>query len=181
MRHLTSEPGVEVRGEVLIALVDNMQAAAMAPYLEKHGLVGIQAGEWYPVKNYQDFLNDMSERANQSSNFTAIGVAIASTAHIPLDTENATLEQIVQAWDDIYQSNHRGGDIGYKTIERIDDNYYVATLHGGLYPDDFEYGVIYGLVKRFAPGGMDFTVWYDEDVQHLDQGGTKTVIHIQWE
>jgi hypothetical protein len=46
-------------------------------------------------------------------------------------------------------------------------------------PDDLEYGILYGFAKRFL-AGTQFTVWYDEDLPRMDQGGDQTVIHVKW-
>jgi hypothetical protein len=181
MRHLTCDPKVEVRGEVLLSLLENMNAKDIAPYIEEHGLVDIRAGGWYPIQDFHNLLNDLAAHANQSPNFVAIGMSIAETAHMPPELGEPSFVEMIEHWDEHYQDNHRNGDIGYKTTEKLGDRHYQLTLHGGLYPDDFEYGVLYGFAKRFLPPGTYFTVRYDESVQRLDQGGEKTVLHVKWE
>ncbi|MBN2305528.1 MAG: hypothetical protein JXQ72_13680 [Anaerolineae bacterium] len=181
MRHLECDPNVEVRGETLLALIENINAENIAPYLRKHKLTHIQAGGWFPMRNFHNLLNDLVTEGNWGGNFVAIGMAIAETAYMPPELGQPSFVDMIEHWDDHYQSNHRNGDIGYKTAQKLADRHYELTLHGGLYPDDFEYGVLYGFAKRFLPPGTDFTVWYAEDVQRLDQGGEKTVIRVRWE
>lgn len=180
MRRLTCDPGTEVTGGTVLSLLENMQADEVTPYLRKYGLMDIRADHWYPLQNMQNVLNDL-QRDNLTPSFVAIGMTIAEVALMPPHLQNATLSQVLEAWDDHYQVNHRNGEIGHKIAEKVTDRHYALVLDGGVYPDDFEYGVVYGFAKRFLQPGTHFTVWYEEGVQRLDQGGSHTIIHISWE
>ena len=96
--------------------------------------------------------------------------------------ENPTLEEVLLRWNDMYQSLHRGADIGGIVIEKIGDTHY-KTTHTVIYPDDLSYGVLYGYARRFLPPGTRFMVYYDEEVIPRDQGGQDgyTIIYISWE
>ena len=50
------------------------------------------------------------------------------------------------------------------------------------YPDDFNYGIMYGFALRYLPPHSDFIVSYDPQVTPRDRGGEQgcTVIHIRW-
>jgi hypothetical protein len=181
MRRLTCDPNVEVRGEVLLSLLQNIRAKDIEQYVKVYGLTDVQAGHWYRIQPFLDLLNDLAFKENQTPNFVSIGITIAETAYMPPEMSQMPFGELLLHWDDHYQGNHRHGDIGYKSTEKIDDRHYQITLHGGLYPDDFEYGVLYGFGKRFLPQGTYFIVLYDDTVQHLDEGGEKTVLDIQWE
>lgn len=181
MRTLTCDPNVEVRGEVMLSLLQNIQAKAIEEYVQRYGLTDVQEGYWYPIQPFLDLLNDLAANVNQTTNFVAIGMSVAATSVMPAELGQPSFEELVLHWDDHYQGNHRKGDIGYKTAEKLGDKHYKVTLHGGLYPDDFEYGVLYGFAQRFLPQGTDFIVEYDEDVQPLDSGGEKTVFIVEWE
>ena len=52
------------------------------------------------------------------------------------DALKMSFGELLMHWDDHYQSNHRYGDIGYKSTEKIVNKHYRITLHGGLYPDN---------------------------------------------
>jgi hypothetical protein len=181
MRNLTCDPAIEVRGEVLFSLLQNIRARDIEQYVRKYGLTDIQAEHWYRMQPFLNLLNDLAFNANQTPNFVAIGTTISETAYMPPEMNDLPFEEILYHWNDHYQSNHRNGEIGYKSAEKIDDKHYQITLHGGLYPDDFEYGVLYGFGRRFLPKGTYFIVQYDNNVQRLDEGGEETVLTIQWE
>ncbi|MBN1428793.1 MAG: hypothetical protein JXB07_10440 [Anaerolineae bacterium] len=180
MRHLTCEPNVEIRGEVLLSLLQNIRASEIEKYVEKYGLTDVKAKHWYRIQPFLDLLNELASIENRTPNFVAIGITIAETAYMPPEMSQMPFGELLMHWDDHYQNNHRLGDIGYKSTEKINDRHYQVTLHGGLYPDDFEYGVLYGFGKRFLKDAP-FVVSYDDTVQRLDKGGKKTVLDIQWE
>ncbi len=180
MRKLTCEPGTEISGATLLSLVENLVADQIAPHLSKYQLVNIHPEGWYLLQNLLDLLNDLYSSRSVPS-FVAIGMSIADVALMPDSLSQPTFEQMLEGWNNHYQINHRYGNIGRKIAQKIDEKHYTLTLDGGVYPDDLEYGVVYGFAKRFLPAGTRFTVQYDKDVKRLDQGGTKTVIDVQWE
>jgi hypothetical protein len=181
MRHLTCEPNVEIRGDVLLSLLLNIRAKDIEQYVEKYGLTDVKAGNWYKIQPFLDLLNQLAFIDEQTLNFVAIGITIAETAYMPPEMSQMSFGELLMHWDDHYQGNHRYGNIGHKSTEKVNDKHYRVTLHGGLYPDDFEYGVIYGFGKRFLPKGIHFFVRYDDTVQRLDKGGEKTILDVQWE
>jgi hypothetical protein len=36
-------------------------------------------------------------------------------------------------------------------------------------------------MRRLAPPGTQFTIYYDDDILRRDLGGDVTVIHVEWE
>lgn len=182
MRRLTCSPQTETLGLLLGAFADNLQGDEVRPIMEKHGIVNLEPYAWYPVQMLLDALNELAEQVNMMSNYVAIGMKIGETVPVPPGMENPTLEQILIAWDGMYQGLHRGADVGCITIEKASDTYF-KTHQSGLYPDDMSYGVLYAYGRRFLPPGTRFSVFYDPDVTPLDEGGDgeATVINIRWD
>jgi hypothetical protein len=179
MRVLTCDPKVELLGTNLHAWLDNLEADVTEPILKKHDLTSFQPGTWYSCQKWLDVLNDLAQGANFNSACVAVGLSVGQTIPLPPELSNATLPEILNLWDSMYQSLHRGGDVGHIVSEQISDTHYVSR-HTDLYPDDFSYGIAYGFTKRFLPRGTQFKVYYDESVQRRDQGGKVTNIHIDW-
>lgn len=163
-----------------MSLVDNLVADQIAPYLSTYHLINLREDQWYPLQNLLDLFNDLN-KSHLVPSFVAIGMSIANVALMPDSLNQPTLPQVLEGWNEHYQVNHRNGYIGRKITQKLEEKHYLLTLDGGVYPDDLEYGVVYGFAKRFLPAETPFTVWYDEDVKRLDEGGTKTVIHVKWE
>jgi hypothetical protein len=181
MRDLTCEPDTEVSGENIRAILDNLQAGEIAPFLDKYNLADVRAGNWYPLRDFLGLLDELRKNPNASPNFVAIGMGIAELGAMPPGMENASAVDILQGWNEHYQMAHRYVNIWHKTAERVSDKHYRVIMDNCVYPDDLEYGVLYGFMKRFLPQHTSFTVWYDKDVKRLDQGGTQTVLHVRWE
>lgn len=181
MRVLTCEPHTEISGEALQGLINNLQSDEITPYLMKYGLEDIQPERWYSLQNFQALLNELEANGNAMLNMVAIGMSVAGVAAMPPGLNDPTLDTMLESWNEHYQHSHRYGDIGHKSAEKVEKNHYRLILDHCVYPDDMEYGVLYGFARRFLPSSTPFMVWYDNDVQRLDQGGTQTVIHVRWE
>ncbi|HEX2905636.1 MAG TPA: hypothetical protein VHO69_02160, partial [Phototrophicaceae bacterium] len=140
MRKLTCPPNTQVLGLLLNTYIDNLQGTETAPIMEKHGLTNFDPNGWYSLKNLLDGLNELAERGNVSANMTAIGMGIGQNVPIPPELPHPTLEQVLNIWDDLYQTLHRNGDAGCIRIEKISDKHF-KTIHSVIYPDDMSYGV----------------------------------------
>lgn len=181
MRKLECEPGTECSGAAMLGIVENVISAEYLPLIQEYRYDNISPDAWYPLEDFFDFLNKLFEMPNQVFNLVAIGMTIAETALMPPGLKKPTLGEMVENWDAHYQANFRKGDVGDKTTIKVDDHHYKVVLDGTKMPDDLEYGVLYGFARRFLPPGVSFTVWYDEDVLPMDQGGEQTVLHVSWE
>lgn len=179
MRHLTCAPNTKVLGAPLRSNLDNMATEEIEPFAAKYGLVNIQPDKWYPMQSYLDMLNDMGKSYNLTDRLVSIGLEIFQKIAMPPELENADLPTILNGWNDLYQMQHRGEDIGYVRVTKMSETHY-KTEHKNLYPDDMLYGVAYGMAKRFLPHNTHFKVYYDPNANRVDQGGNQTVIHIEW-
>jgi len=181
MREYLCDPGTEVSGAALSSLIQNINRADIAPYLKRYRLERINSDAWYPAEMFLELLNEMSTHPNMMYNLVAIGISIAEVAIMPPELENASFEQVVKFWNAHYQANFRSGYVGQKKAVQVDYHHYKVIHDGTIMPDDLEYGVLYGFAKRFLPPGTSFSIWYDEDVLRIDEGGTQTIIHAQWQ
>ena len=179
MRQLTCDPDLEILGRPVLGFVDNVRSNVIYPYLERHNLVDIQPDQWYPAQLFLDVLNDLAAESTASMDFVAIGMGLAAKIIFPPEMENASLEDILLAWGHKYDIDHRGPNKGYLKVEIVEPGH-IKSIHKHPYPDDFEYGLAYGLCRRFRPEGVSFRVYYDEDTLRMDQGGEETIIHVVW-
>lgn len=182
MRELTCDPNSETLGAGVLAFYNNLRGESTRPVMRKYGLTDIQPSDWLPTQNYMSALNELSKSEDFMSSLVAIGMEIGQIIPLPPGMENATMGEVLQVWDSIYQSLHRKADVGKIAVEKIGDKHYKVTFTD-LYPDDFSYGIMYGYAKRFLPAGTDFTIRYDPEVTPRDRGGEKgfSVIHATWE
>lgn len=181
MRKIVCEPGTQVAGATVMSLIENVQAADLSELVKKYGFENVAPNMWYSLEDFLRFLAEMVENPEMTFNSVAIGMSIADTAHMPPGMESPSFTEMVEGWDAHYQANFRNGDVGHKVTVKLSPKHYKVVHNNTKMPDDLEYGVLYGFAKRFLPPGTDFTVWYDEDVIQMDEGGDQTVLHVSWE
>jgi hypothetical protein len=181
MRKFKVQPGTQVSGASILSTIKNLKSADMAPVVKKYGFEDVQSDQWYPLEDFHRCLHEVEQLPSASLNLVAIGMAAADYAHMPPELGVPTFPQMVEGWDEHYQANFRDGDVGHKTTVKVGPQHYKVVHENTMMPDDLEYGVMYGFAKRFLPPGTQFTVWYDEDIPRLDEGGDQTVIHVNWE
>lgn len=179
MRRYECEPSCEIIGQNVLAFVDNLQSEDIQPFLAKHNLETVEPDKWYPLQAWLDVLNDIQKEGNTIDDFVGIGMAIAEKAPLPPEVANMNLEQFLSILDVSYQMQHRGGNVGKITAEKVGDKHMKVTVDV-VYPDNLEYGTAYGFARRFLPPGTHFIIKYDDTIKRKDEGGEVTIIHITW-
>ena len=171
----------EFSGAALLSILQNLNSQEIEPFARKYDLEQIDPDGWYPLQNFLNFLNELTQHPNLVPNMVALGLGISELALMPLQLENSTFEEVVKGWDLHYQANFRNGDVGRKTTIQVGRRHYKIIHDRTVIPDDVEYGVLYGFARQFLPQGTYFKVWYDEDVLRMDHGGDQTVLHVAWD
>ncbi len=180
-RHELFHPDHEYLGQVLIDFENAVGGERIHPLLEKHGLGDIDAEVWYPAQRFMDVMNDLQDSGMADMlDFVSIGLKHVEQAIMPPEFAALSLVEILSGMDAAYHLNNRGTDIGEIKCEIV-SNRHVKMLVRVPQPDDVWYGICYGYVRRHAPEGTTFTVYYDEDAPRRHEGGDHTIIHITWE
>lgn len=181
MRVYTCEPGTEVSGEVLLGVINNIRSDQFMPYLEVKGLTDVQPHHWYPLEKLMDIFNEMTKRGGDSSNFVALGMAIATYSVMPEGAESPTMVQMLEVWNDHYQINHRSGKISQVQTVKVHDKHYQLVLEvAHTYPHDLVYGLAYGFCRKLLPSGTTFTVRYDDEYKPSNPNADKIILHVEW-
>lgn len=180
MRILQCDPETELIGQAMSSIIDNLQSDEIHPILKKHNINTIVPDQWYKAQDFLDALNELHKSSGAMSNMVAVGMSVAEKMVTPPDLANAPLSLILNLWNDLYHLQHRGGkNMGYVKTEQLGETHF-RTIHDHLYPDDFVYGLAYGMARRFLPRGTTFQVTYVEDKPRKDNGGDITVIDVIW-
>jgi hypothetical protein len=177
------DPDSEVVGSSILAFIQCSRYENIAPHLEKHGLTDVDPKGWYPVQTWLDTLRDIAEHGGGMDtmfDFVSIGMKLSEVVPLPPEYDHLPFYEALMATGARgYQFNHRG-DVGEQRVELVDDHRLRVTIRTP-YPDDLFYGFYYGLVRRYMPAGIEFTVAYDDSTLRRDQGGEATVLYITWE
>ncbi len=139
-----------------VKVLENAAGEGIRPILEKHNLLNVDANAWYPHQPLLDCYRDIAEGGFQGMmNLVSIGMRIPEDAIFPpgINDVPTALESINIA----YQMQHRGGEIGYYRAVHLSPREIMMQCHNP-YPSDFDYGIIYAMVKRFRPKGAQFLV-----------------------
>lgn len=91
MRTLKCDPTVEVKGQVMMSFLKNLNADEIHPYLVKYELTDLTPEAWYPAQRFLDVLNDLAT----CGNLIAIGLAVVSHMVLPPELDNVPLPAII--------------------------------------------------------------------------------------
>lgn len=181
MRKVTVDPKTEVIGTAMLSYIDNLQADVIRPLLEKYNVTNVEPDKWYPLQPWLDAIYELSTQPNFESAMIAVGMKVVQYAVSPPEMKDVTLGQMLEGWDMHFHANHRNGDVGKITTEKVNDKHY-RTIHQHIYPDGLNYGLAFAFARTILPKGTAFKVWYEDENHRLDKDNAdKTVICVSWE
>jgi hypothetical protein len=170
------DPGVEMRGSAMMAYVSGM-IGDIRPILAKHHLTTVLPDDWYPIQLSLDILKTIAGDRNSTANLVSIGMKIPDEAEFP--PEINSVETALLALDTAYHMNHRNGEIGHYRAEIV-GHHNITLVCDNPYPCDFDYGIIYSLVRRFRVPGTRFRVYHDDSTPCRKNGGESCTYHVTW-
>lgn len=180
MRVYECDPNVELIGFTARALLENLNAEQIKPFLDAHRITEIDPEQWYKVKNLLAVLNDILRSGASAGNFVAIGMKAVETTPMPPELAQLAFGDFLMGYSEVYKQLHRNGDGGTVWTEKAGKNHYVVHFDVP-YPDDIMYGVLFAYARHFLSSDTYYVVSYDEEVATRDQGGDDTLIHVTWE
>ena len=171
-------PGVEVNGDTVLSVVDGLGPFRDAglQILSSQGIKDPRPGQWYAQQAWLDAFKIISERLGAGA-LLAIGKRIPTNAQWPSQVD--TLEQALASIDVAYHLNHRGGDIGSYHYESTGPTSGKMVCNNP-YPSDFDLGLVYAIVRKFAPKGALTTVKLDATAPTRKQGAETCTFLITW-
>jgi len=156
--YVAATPEVEASGASILSVIGGA-GSVVKPLLTKHGLDDVKPNEWYPQQKWLDFFRDLAESRGNMANLVAIGMSIPETASFPPEIDS--VEGALQMLNVAYHMNNRNDPVENRwEYEKVAEDEYHVTCRTAV-SRDFEYGVVYGLVKRFCAEGVDFVVYRD--------------------
>ena len=173
----SAAPNEEVYGPASAALFNNINIEDIRPLLEKHNITEAVMSDWLPLQRLMDLYQDMENQNNISQNYVALGIQTIDT--IPYPPEVDTPEKALKFLEESYQIAHRNYRPGEGTKVIFTGPNQAVIIFNAPYPDDIEYGYVWGTLRRFLPAGTHFTLQYmePEAVGVTDPG---TVMLAEW-
>lgn len=166
----------EVAGSSLLAFVKNSNSDELQPILMRAGLHEIDPQGWYPMQNWLTVFRTIAEEHNGNSmfDFVSIGIALAHT--MPLPPQINTFQAAITALPQGYNMSHRNGYPGEFVIEHEDN--LIRIIKRTPYPDELTYGLLWGLVRRYAPKPGDVRVVNLDPFR--EQWRDQAVFEVSW-
>lgn len=166
-----------VSGQAVIAFIECSNRSDIWDILEQHGLIEIDPKQWYMQQKWLDVLRDITSDTNGMFNLVSIGMKIAETA--PLPPHVNSIETALTSMNEHYHISHQNEDVGGMEVE-ITGKRYITITSWTPYPDDFEYGVIYGMARQFLPRDSNLVVRHSEHHDCRKHGGRSCTYHVTW-
>ncbi len=175
------DPGMEIKGNLAISMLVNLQAEDFQPFLQKYGFASVDPDQWY---SYQDLLNifkEVSEKPGAMFDFVAVGLAAVDRFDLPSHIASMTLEEFfLRVIPTLAEGQYRNGNPTRISVEKVAAKHLLIRICTA-YPDDLIYGFMYGFARRFAPKGTHFVLRYEGNQARHDFGAEETLMHLTWD
>jgi hypothetical protein len=169
-------PDVEVNGTTVLSIMAGMGESAR-PILAAHGFEDVQLDQWYSQQAWLDTFKEIAQLPTKMCDLVSIGMEIPQNAIFPPGIDS--IESALMSIDVAYHMNHRGGEIGNYHASVVSDHQ-VDLVCRNPYPCDFDYGIIYGMSRRFCPKNMHAWVYHDNEAPCRQKGADSCTYHVIW-
>jgi hypothetical protein len=148
--YISFDPKSEVRGTTILTIKAGLEAlgADPAPFLQARGLNDVAADNWYNLQVVLNMMRDIHDKGGSLFSLISVGNKIPELALWPPAINS--VEKAFGALNTAYHMNHRNGEIGSYKAEMIGPRH-IRVIAENPWPSDFDYGICWGLLRRFAP------------------------------
>jgi len=171
-------PGVEVQGEIVLALVSVMGAfkGIALGILSDNGIKDPQADQWYPQQAWLDSFRTIATEVGPNTLYQ-IGRQIPDQAPYPANV--TTIIDALSGLDAAYKGTHRGGDIGYYRFEQTGERT-GRMVCCNPYPCEFDRGIVHSLAQRFEPPDGFVDVEHEYGTPCKKMGADSCTFVVSW-
>jgi hypothetical protein len=172
----TFHPENQALGSAILAAMAALDAEHVKKVMQSNGLEEVDPATWYS----QDLELNILKSINTGNflDLVSVGMKIPEIAAFPPNIQDVHVA--LGLLDMAYHMNVRGPNVGEYTYEKLGERSAKITAHNP-YPSDFDYGLIYALVKRFRPADSQaISVKRDETKPNRKKGGDSCEFTISW-
>ncbi|MEP7286010.1 MAG: hypothetical protein ABI947_09605 [Chloroflexota bacterium] len=174
---IASTPQAEVIGRSILPAIKAM-GTKVRPILATHKLHDIQPDLWYSQQAYLNVYKDIAN-SKHNATFKLVKIGMQSSDILPLPAHVNSIPAALASLDFAYKRQCRNiGTDGWK-VTIIADRM-IKCVSSTPFPEDFEYGVLYAIVRRFRPEGASFTVLVDETAPSRKHGADTSTYIVSW-
>ena len=171
---------IEVTGEVLLAILESTRTLADEglKILGRHRITAPAVGQWYPLPSLLEAFAELEGSMTNTTLFT-IGHKIHRNAKLPAQSYDDFVKAL-EGIDEAYHLNHRGGEIGHYSFERVAAKH-IEMTSTSLYPCEFDRGVVAGFSTIARPADIEtLRVYHDRNSPCRRLGGPFCLYHVAW-
>ena len=174
----TTASGVEVRGEIVLAMVEGMRGfrKRYRHLLAEHGLDDPQPDCWYSQDELLDIFETLSADVGPLA-ISDMGARVANDAKFPAEIDSA--EEALTHLNAFLRSGHRGANLGSYVFEKTGEDSGTIVCNTP-YPCDFDRGLIEAVALRFRPQGSWNATVRHEEAACSKRGGDSCTYVVQW-
>jgi hypothetical protein len=198
MQYKAFEPGIEVAGASLMAIVDGFRKypTVAMKYLSRYGLVSNAPGKqaeidpkaWYSLENWLAAYEEIAKEIGVNSLYS-IGKGIPDA--IPFPPHINDIQSCFGSIDAMYHMNHRKNGrvmfnpetgemlegIGHYKFQPVPNEKRIVFVAEVPYPCEFDRGLLTAMAARFEP--MSSTT-HDNDAPCRKKGADSCTYIIRW-
>jgi len=164
----------EVSGQVMLDSIHAMGRAARS-VVNKHIIGELDPDGWYPQQTWLDILREAADE--MQLDLLTIGNRVAANFQMP---DGAfSLSRLLELVEDSYHTTHRHADPVHVSATQVAERE-VHIVDNSPYPDEFQYGVIFGLFQKLMPMDANLTVRYDDGAPTRSDGADATTYIVTW-
>jgi hypothetical protein len=197
MQYKAFEPGVEVAGASLAAIVDGFKKypTVAMKHLSRYGLLAgqgkqleVDKNNWYPLENWLAAYEEIAREIGTNSLYS-IGKGIPEA--VPFPPEVKDIHACLAAIDVVYHLNHRKDGkvmfnpqtgemlegIGHYKYQPVANEKRIVFVAEVPYPCEFDRGLVTAMAARFEP--MSVTT-HDNDAPCRKKGADSCTYVVRW-
>lgn len=169
---------VEVCGESVLSFLEGVgvYAPTVKKMLGDNGIKDPQPGQWYPQ---QAFLNGFKMVADKTGPAVMKNIGKSIPEHAKWPPSVNSIETGLLSVDVAYHMNHRKGNIGSYKMNKVNPRS-VTMVCNNPYPDNFDFGLIESVAKKFSKTGEKPKVKIDDSKPQRDNGADSTTYVVDW-
>jgi hypothetical protein len=164
----------EVSGQVMLDSIHAMGRASRS-VVNRHIIGELDPNSWYPQQMWLDILREAAEE--MQLDLLALGTRVAASYQIPDGV--VSLARLLEIVDSNYQTTHRYTDPVRLTATQIAGRE-VHIVDNSPYPDEFQYGMFFGLLQRLIPLDATLKIRYDMSAPTRSDGADVTTYIVSW-
>jgi hypothetical protein len=173
---------VQINGQTVYTVVEEAMGKFSDAYRQRalealaaEGVTDPDPDAWYPQQAWLNAFETVSSELEPHI-LDRLGEQIPAVADWPNAVD--TVPEGLQAIDEAYQRNHRGGEIGCYRFEQTDEQAGKLTCRNP-YPCEFDRGLLRGTAQQYAPIGS-FVFVEETGTTCRREGDDECVYTVYW-